>query len=68
MTTLVRCALCGVWIPEDESKPTNELAPLLHTNFFPDHWRDCIDKQACVRRQKDKVGAASDSPHERKQR
>lgn len=63
METLIRCVQCQVWIPEAESNPTNYLGPLLYTTQFPDHWRSCIDQQACVRRQKDEVGAA----HERKQ-
>lgn len=63
MNTMVQCQECGVWIPEAESRSTNQIDPLLTVNFWPEHWRNCIDKQACVRRQKDGVGTGTAIPN-----
>lgn len=73
MNALVRCAECDVWIHETESIPADFISPflpdrvmhgILSSDLFPNHWRTCVDRYACVRRQKDKVGAPSSAPHE----
>lgn len=52
MITMVQCASCGVWIPEEESRTYRNTIygdPSLEQVL-------CKDEDACVRRQKHKVG------------
>lgn len=63
---MIPCQLCGVWIPESESRYLGDFGSMT-VRFWPEEQRCCRDKEACVRRQKDMVGtpaAAYDCPEE----